>query len=223
MTKMSDQNKTCFICGEINVYTAIASTSRFGHSDLDTRPPEMVRSTIHCWIQRCPSCSYCAPDISDGPEIATKVVESDVYLKQRNDSSYPELANKFLCWAIIKEAEGDNGGAGWAAVQAAWACDDADKESAAKESRKRAVALFEETRRDGTSFAEGLGFEEAILADLLRRSGQFDKVETACQNGLEEKPGEIVEKILHFQQTLARRKDAGCYTVADAVEFADCN
>jgi hypothetical protein len=130
----------------------------------------MERSTIHCWIQRCPSCSYCAPDISGGPEIATKVVKSDTYLKQRDDSSYPELANKFLCWAIIKEAKGDDSGAGWAAVQAAWACDDHNTESGAKESRKRAVALFEKARGDGSSFADGLGVQEAILADLLTRS-----------------------------------------------------
>ena len=221
MTTYADQEKTCFICGEINVYKAIASTNRFGHSDLDTRPPEMERSTIHCWIQRCPSCSYCAPDISDGPEIATKVVKSEAYLKQGDDSSYPELANKFLCWAIIKEAKGDNSGAGWAAVRAAWACDDSNTESAAKESRKRAVAFFEKARGDGSSFADGLGVQEAILADLLRRSGQFDKVETVCQTGLEEGPEAMVKTILHFQQSLARRKDTGCYTVAEAVEFAD--
>jgi hypothetical protein len=221
MTTYAEQEKTCFICGEINVYKAIASTNRFGHSDLDTRPPEMERSTIHCWIQRCPSCSYCAPDISNGPEIATKVVKSDAYLKQRDDSSYPELANKFLCWAIIKEAKGDTGGAGWTAVQAAWACDDADEESAANESRRRAVSLFEKARSNGSSFANGSGVQEAILADLLRRSGQFDKVETVCQTGLEEGPEAMVKIILHFQQSLARRKDADCYTIAEAAEFAD--
>ena len=221
MTTYADQEKTCFICGEINLYKAIASTNRFGHSDLDTRPPEMERSTIHCWIQRCPSCSYCAPDISGGPEIATTVVKSDAYLKQRDDSSYPELANKFLCWAIIKHAEGNNGGAGWAAVRAAWACDDDNTESGAKESRKRAVALFEKARGDGSSFAEGLGVEDAILADLLRRSGQFEKAETVCQNGLDEEPEAMVKTILRFQQSLARRKDAGCYTIGEAAEFAD--
>ena len=58
MTTVYHQNITCAICGTEFEYTGIASTNAFGPTDLDTQPPEMERSTIDAWVQRCPQCGY---------------------------------------------------------------------------------------------------------------------------------------------------------------------
>ena len=42
----------------------MASASIFEPPDLDTRPEDLMRSSIDLWIQTCPHCGYCAPDIS---------------------------------------------------------------------------------------------------------------------------------------------------------------
>jgi hypothetical protein len=75
MTTFAESGKNCFVCGETNKYIELTSSNRFGAPDLDTRPPEMMRSTIYSWIQACPYCDYCAPDISEGTQIAARVIK----------------------------------------------------------------------------------------------------------------------------------------------------
>lgn len=136
------------------------------------------------------------------------------------EKTYPKTASKFLRWAMIQEAAGDHGDAGWAAVQAAWVCDDDDEaNSKAKTSRQRAVGLFEQARRNGIGFAESSGAEDAIMADLLIRSGDFEKVEALCNQSLNKEQEEFVEQILKFQLYLSRNKDAKCYTIEEVEDF----
>ena len=218
MTTIHETEKKCFICDKTNKYPVLGSTNRFGSPDLDTRPPEMMRSTMSLWIQCCPSCGYCAPDISSGPQIASQVIQSAAYLNQKIDATYPELATKFLCWSIIQEAAGEHSDAGWAAVRAAWACDDANASSRAKVSRQRAIDLFKQAHLKETNFVIGAGAEEAILADLLRRSGNFEAVAEICKQGLEKNPEDLVKKILLFEQHLSKQKNEKCYTIEEMVK-----
>jgi hypothetical protein len=132
MTTFAETEKICCVCGNSHKYIEITSSNQFGAPDLDTRPSEMLRSTISAWIQSCLFCGYCAPDISKGPQIASQVIKSDAYENQKINMTYPELASKFLCWALIQEAAGEYGNGGWTAVQAAWVCDDDEAELQAK-------------------------------------------------------------------------------------------
>jgi len=231
-------------------------------------------------------------------EVAAQIVQSDAYAQQRDDASYPGLANEFLCWAISQETVGDLSNAGWAATCAAWVCDDAVRlwqelvdappsdlmalwtpaslaaelaevygmdgnkvwqefdrlggfgnkvpeiwqpdsvlrlferwsgitihpdhaAQAAERCRQRAVGLFTEAQANGLSFTDGPGAEEAVLADLLRRSGTFDRVDAVCQAGLAVAQEDVVIQILKSQRILAARQDRACYTVTDATEFAE--
>ena len=57
---------TCAVCGAPSTQTVVSSASAFGASDLDTRPPEMVRSGLRYEVQECPSCGYCSENIAIG-------------------------------------------------------------------------------------------------------------------------------------------------------------
>lgn len=209
MTRIFPVEKACFVCGQKSSYTVIGSTNQLRPPDLDTRPGEMMRSTLPYWVQECPDCGYCAPDISAGPLIAADVIESEPYLAQKRDKRYPELANSFLCWALIQEQDEDYSGAGWAAVHAAWACDDEPMAEAAVHCRRKALVLFQQAE----TFARGPGAEEAIIADLLRRSHQFDQVAAVCRAGLAKDPPKQIAALLQLQQKLARQEDAGSHPV----------
>jgi len=215
MTMIGHDKKRCFVCGKKHTYQVILSTNSFGSPDLDLRPPEMERSTMPFWIQCCPRCGYCAPDIGKGLPIAAQLIKSDLYVKQQRDTIYPELANRFLCRALIAAATEDYHAAGWAAVRAAWACDDADQQVAAV-CRRKAIALFTRVRADGNVRIDSTGTDEALLADLLRRSGQFEAVDAICREGLAKGLDGVIGKVLRFQQTLARNRDTACYTIATA-------
>lgn len=219
MTRIYKGNRTCSVCGTTSEHAIFQSSNQHG-ADLDTRPGEMMRSTMYVWIQPCPSCGYCAPDISMEIAQAKQIIGSTKYGEQVKNESYPELANHFLCWAIIQEETGNYPEAGWGALHAAWACDDAGMNNSAHACRLRAIQLFQQAKKRKMPFAQDAGVEEAILADLLRRTGQFGLVKKVCSEGLGKKPNARVKQMLNFQIVLAVRHDEKCYTVDDAQKYA---
>ncbi len=63
MSTFREFKKKCTICGTESKFNIITSTNSFGSPDLDLRPPEMRRSTMWLWIQRCPCCNYVNYDV----------------------------------------------------------------------------------------------------------------------------------------------------------------
>ena len=220
MTTFANVERTCAVCGHTDEHTVLMSTSVFGAPDLDTRPPPLARLTLPMQIQCCPVCGYCAPNVSEAlPEAAAEVARPE-YQAQLRHPDFPYLANLFLCWSRIAEAAGRYAEAGWAAVRAAWACDDEGpaRAGAAVACRERAVALFESARQRGQAFAHEPGAEEAILADLLRRSGRFAEADAVAQAGLARKPPPTIARVLHYQRHLCQRRDTEAHTVDEAPE-----
>jgi hypothetical protein len=93
-------------------------------------------------IQRCSHCGYCAPSISEGAEEAKAVVETVEYRARPSDPGFPSDANHFRCHALIMTTVGNHTAVGWAAMHAAWICDDPGREEAAKACRREAIASF---------------------------------------------------------------------------------
>lgn len=215
MTTLQEETKKCAICGNKSVHMEIISTKALGASDLDARPPEPERSTIQNWIQRCPTCGYCAPDIAKGDKEMANIIQSPEYKNQLRNSDYPDLANAFLCWTLIQEEESQYKIAGWTAVKAAWACDDAEYVDAARESRKRAVSLLEMARQKGQWFADNAGTEEAVIVDLLRRSGQFEFAMQLCDERLARKPDTFISRIMKYQKHLIKKGDIDRHSTSE--------
>jgi hypothetical protein len=91
------------------------------------------------------------------------------------DSNFPELANSFLCLAIIEQELKDFAQATWAIIYAAWVCDDAKIPKQAIECRRKAAETLRKAEDQGQAIVNEAGVSTAILADLLRRSGQIDE------------------------------------------------
>ncbi|MBN2254321.1 MAG: hypothetical protein JW736_01295 [Deltaproteobacteria bacterium] len=215
MTTLQEETKKCAVCGNQSVHMEIISTKALGASDLDARPPEPERSSIRHWIQRCPVCGYCAPDIARGDKEMANIIQSADYRKQLKSSDYPELANSFLCWTLIQEEESQYKIAGWTAVKAAWACDDAGAADAARECRRRAITLLEMARQKGQWFADNAGTEEAVIVDLHRRSGQFEQAMKLCEERLAMQPDSFIVRIMNYQKQLIGKKDVDCHSTSE--------
>lgn len=218
MTTVHPIEQQCAVCGTTDKYILLTSTNSFGVPDLDTRPPEMMRSTIGLWVQRCGSCGYCAPDITKGSPALSTVIHSVPYQTQLRSPDFPELANSFLCWSLIQQDQGDFASAGWASLRAAWACDDTGDESAAVQCRLRAANLLQKARQVHQTFASQSGAEEALLADILRRAGQFDGAIQICDAGLAKESAlqPVIVDILDLQKRLIRKADTACHQVREA-------
>jgi hypothetical protein len=94
MTTFASQSVACGNCGHVFNHPTLASTYTFGSPDLDTRPPELQRSTMHAWIQRCPSCGYCSRDVAEFDHRLRPVLESAEYRSQLADLRYPHAVRR---------------------------------------------------------------------------------------------------------------------------------
>ncbi len=215
MTEPFEVEKKCAVCGKISEHIEILSTNASGSPDLDTRPPEMERSTIDTWIQTCPLCGYCAPNISKRSKKLPEIVHGDSYQQQLNNKDFPKLANAFLCFSLIQENIGKYARAGWSAIHAAWSCDDEGFVDGAKKCREKAVILLQKAKETSQSFDRQTGGEEAIMVDLLRRSGQFEVAIKICDDGLKKGPKKIISDILQFQKILISKCDTTGHTIAE--------
>lgn len=217
MTTLCERKIRCSLCGSESEYTEIRSTNAFGSADLDMRPPEMERSTIDTWVQRCPKCGYCESEVSTSRPGAKALVKGKEYRNQLNDPACPELANSFLCKSILDREAADYAAATWAIIHAAWACDDSHRAEQARACRYKAAEMLIFTEEHGQQVIGQEGASNAILVDLLRRSGQVDRarqVISAKRGGISV---DVIARILDYQTVLIDQNDLSCHTIALAL------
>ncbi len=98
-----------------------------------------------------------------------------------------------------------------------WVCDDEESDDCAQICRKKAINLIQKAKEgDQDITADQVGAEEALMVDLLRRSGQFDAASNTCKDGLSKNPEKIIEDILQLQSRLIQQKNVDSYTIEDA-------
>ena len=212
MTTLSDIDVLCSICQTKSSQVVITSTSEFGHYDLDTRPPEMRRSTIFCWIQKCPTCGYCAPDLAECDEETKQVVSSDDYKTILSDTTFPELARSFLAFSLISEVTQQYAHAAWAAIHATWICDD-KADAAARNCRLQAISKIRLASANFVRIAEDTGATEAITIDLYRRAGLFDEATKLIEQLHEDSLGSVIRGVVRYQSELIEMQDVSAHTI----------
>lgn len=218
MTSYADEIIKCGQCGAENVYRVLQSTNSFGSCDLDTRPPEMRRSTMETWVQRCPACGYCASDISHPARQVKAVMESAEYREQLNNPEFPRLANSFLCRAIIERDKKKFAAATWSQIFAAWTCDDRKAVEAASTCRRMAADMLVRAETAGQDVGQPAYAGKAILVDLLRRSGQMDRALEVIKMARPLVPDEIILGVLSYEEKLIERQDVSCHTITEAFD-----
>jgi len=219
MTTIDMWTIRCGVCEAPNDVVQLRSTMSIGFPDLDTRPPELARSTITMWAQRCPECGYCAEELGVAPPEAKEIVTEEGYKRELMDPHRCELANTFVCKAIIEERTSKLSEAAWSWIHAAWACDDADQEEQASMCRRKGISTAVMAESMGQSLAEDEGTTAAVVADLLRRSGQME----LCRQWLENRAGVLSEGSLailrQYQLHLIENADTTCHTMWSAEEW----
>lgn len=217
MTTVMPCRSRCFICGSNEEYMVITSTNAFGPMDLDTRPPEMKRSTMGCWVHTCPVCGYTAVDVSDETTIGREFVNSEAYRSCDGIAFASDLAKAFYRHYMILMMEDNEEKAFWALLHAAWASDDKRDDASAAAAREKAIEIADRLlERRTLNWGDTLSL---IRADMLRRVSRFDelleKYETVKFGG------DLLDRIIDFEKELARRKITRCMTVQDAVDYAE--
>ena len=220
MTMYATSQINCGNCGAQNTMDVLMSTNIMGSADLDTRPPEMRRSTINTWINRCGHCDYCAPDLSQSEANVELLVLSPEYVAMLQKKAMPAKAREFLCWSMIAGQTGRPVQAAWACIHSAWVCDDAGALEVAAVCRAFALQATAVATAAKQPISQQSGAAEAIMADLLRRCGRFDEAVAVAEQGLLLDPEEFVMHTLRYQKKLSAVGDSRSHTVDDAYRAA---
>jgi len=216
LTTLIPEDVQCSVCGATCSCMFVMSTNTMGPPDLDLRPAEMARSNMPYWVHRCPACGYCAADLASRQRGAKAMVRKKEYIDQLNHPDYPELANSFLCKAMLDDKADEPALATWALIHAAWVCDDHDMPAEASECRRKAADKLEVLEPYGLSLADEKGAEVAILVDLLRRSGQMARARDVIMLRRGGTCDENVRAVLDFQLKLVENDDTACHNVGEA-------
>jgi len=173
---------------------------------------------MHQWIQCCPDCGYCSPDITEIETGIAEIVRAVTYQDQFKSQNYNQLANSFRCYSRICESSSNFSDAGWSYLHAAWVCDDYQNFEGSINCRKESARLFLTTNEMDLKFHVDKDTEDAIMLDVLRRSGQFEKALKLSEKVLQREPTEIMKKIMNFHMALIDNQDMACYTIDDAAK-----
>ncbi len=209
----------CGLCGVASEQWTSDSPKPKEAPDFDTRPGEPLRSTLPVWVQRCPHCGYCADSISSIHDNAVDFVRGEAYKSLLDERAFPEKTREFLCYAAILSHVGQNADAGWSALHAAWACDDAGDEIAAIQCRKRAIALWQKGKKAGQPFGDDLAMEYSLVTDLYRRCHLFEEAVITCSEALDmEDLPPMLEQLLRREKALIDRKDQSPHSVRELLQ-----
>jgi hypothetical protein len=213
MTTFANEKVRCGHCGQKSDQHVLASTNQMGSPDLDLRPPEMARSTMHVWLQQCPHCGYIAADLKDAPADPA-VITSAGYQAALRREDLPVVARRFLAFAL---ASADSAIAAQSYLRAAWACDDAQLPAAVE--CRRAAAYQLRHAIAAIADAEQRPMMVAVLVDVLRRAEDFPAASAEAETLLAT-PGlpDILQKVITAQQRLIAAGDVAAHTVADVVK-----
>lgn len=217
MTTELTEECRCAICGKVSLQGIIASTSAFGSPDLDFRPPPMERETIDHWVQECPHCGYCAPELDQSIAGAAAVIASEEYGMIRKRRGDLPLFGRFLCASFLFEQAGCLVEAAATALYAAWAADDADDaEEEAVRARQRVLALIDELHARGEQYGDDPATEALLMVDVSRRSGAFDRARQLIAElaGVEDP---LFQALVAFQREKVEAGDMQRYTVEQAI------
>lgn len=199
----------CPVCGNTWESPVIKSTNAFGSMDLDTRPPEMRRSTMCYWLQECHECGYVATDMDEDPPIDKAFLTQEKYTTCDGYSFENSMAGTFYKHHLIMLEAKKVLPAIHSLLHAAWVCDD-EGDNNAVILRTKLADIMEEYLK--SNYDTSL---DIMRADALRRSRQFKKLIKEYEG--KEYSEELLSTILNYELSLAREEDDRCYTVSDAV------
>ena len=212
MSTFRREKTVCAVCGKEHEFMKIMSTNSMGYMDLDTRPPEMQRSTICYQIQLCDRCYYANTSIDYlVPGFTKDVLESEGYLAVARDVAIPSTAKAFLLAAILYENARDYRSAGSLYLKAAWIFDDCRDAERARSARLESYKMLLRSHRKDVDTS-------VMSVDILRRAGEFSTAKEIAEKLLETKINDFLADILKFQIKLAEAEDSKCHTVGEVVE-----
>jgi len=216
---MDSAKVECGVCGAEVEVAILVSTNQFGHPDLDCRPPPMARGTMGFWVQECSACGYCAADITKATPEEQAICRGRPFQEFRSSlGKDPRLARSFMTAAFVASQNGDHIGALNLNLFAAWVYDDLHAEKSAGGQRMVAAECLTAAHSVGSRRFDDAGSDEALLVDMLRRAGEFERASEVCREALSQSCNDNVRQVLEYEMFLCEREDSARHTMGDVAK-----
>jgi hypothetical protein len=220
VTTFDKIEQTCILCGTVSEHGVHPSSNSYD-TELDGCPVGMARDAHVGEPLRCPKCGYCSPDLSFSAEGLAEFVESPVYQGALGAPGMPELVARCICASGVTDLAGYLGDSYNFRMMAAYLCDDAGMEADARACRQSALTTLDEVLGKGYLVAHDRIDQLIVVADLCRRTGQFDKAAEPSAVLLAElaaDPGDWRLPVAEFQAALIAGEDDQAHTYGEAAE-----
>jgi len=204
--KTENRQFVCSVCGTASEHTIITETDPpQGVPDIDLRPDEPHRSYMKYWVMKCPECGYCHATLDMPFDGEREYLSSEEYTGFGGITGVSEKAGEMIQKALVCVKNHNFKEAVQSYLYAAWILDDEKLGEQAKACRKAAVAVM-----DGhpAAFKNDANFR-LLMADLLRRSGDFDRVVREFEGTAF--TSQLMTAIAFFEVNLASRGDADAH------------
>ena len=219
VTTIIEEEVTCAVCGMTQTVQEMGSTSSFGAMDLDTRPPELRRSTMDLWVHECGECGYVAPELETAMDGAGRIVASADYRAELKSADRVRLANRMVCRSLLDAATGDLVDGGLAAVArgVGW--------TTRRQWRRRACSGSRRSRCSNEARAKGQramksveGGDEVLLGGhCATRSGMFERALATAMRGCAHHVPAFVRRFSSSNGGWCWRGTRPCHTVGEVV------
>lgn len=211
MTTYDKQEEKCYLCGKESMQQVIMSSSQYREPDLDSRPALLMRATMPDWIHECPSCGYCARNLSDKTDVNLAWLKTKEY-RDSMPKDLSSLAKQFYKFALIQTHDGNKRAAFRGFLEAAWECDDNRDRVNARHCRLKALEMLNACINQEADEAQK---EELhlIKMDILRRTRQFDVLIKNYEKVVFST--ELHQKLRRFQLEKAKEHEDKCYRISD--------
>lgn len=206
MINTEEKEFICSVCGKSSIHSVISENiAPSGVPDLDLRPDGKLRETLGFLVMECPHCGYCNSTLSAAFDGEKDYLTSEEYKTLGGIDTENETASRYIRKALCMVKNHSYKDAVKGYLSAAWALDDANDMINAALCRSAAVNVIDS---HPAAFKGDSNFR-ILLADLLRRSGEFDRV-------LREYSGEafksqLMTAIAFFEVQLAAQGDSAAH------------
>lgn len=157
----------CTVCGAESSQNMSTGFDFATKTDLDQRPRPHMEGELEYRVMRCPSCGYCATNISTDAGVTREMIDDPDYhsiIESGDDPVY----SSFMAKGYLMERTCYYIGAFDAYRSASWVADDLGEAELARRARVKAVET-------GRVFAEKMHpAGKCGFCDILRRAGRFE-------------------------------------------------
>ncbi|MDE5620223.1 MAG: DUF2225 domain-containing protein [Ruminococcus sp.] len=205
-TKLTET--VCSVCGTKSEHTVIIKSKSDGVPDIDLRPSDPHRSSMEYWVMECPECRYCNGSLETPVEFDRSYLESREYTELGGLETQNELVSRFVRKALVNIKNRNYTEAVQSYLYASWVFDDEGNDEKAKECRNEALSIMENSK-----VFDGNESMYLLRADLLRRTGQFEKVISDYGERFFESP--LMLLISQYSVKLAKNGDSSVHKMSE--------